>query len=88
MSRSFNDQSNTDVSPPKQPLVEETATVEVAPAVESSVDLEELLHLDEEERQRRLEAEKREKDGLNATIDSIFTLPDDEEVSRSPIRKS
>ena len=35
---------------------------------------------DEELRRRREEAERQEQEGLNATIDSIFTLPDDEDV--------
>ena len=36
--------------------------------------------IDEEEARRRQEEERLEQEGLNATIDSIFTLPDDDEV--------
>ena len=36
--------------------------------------------VDEEELRRREEAERHDQEGLNATIDSIFTLPDDDDV--------
>lgn len=67
-------------------IVEETTSRNFTTPVESAVDFAELPpEVDEEEQRRRQEEEEREKEGLNATIDSIFTLPDDEEVA--PIRK-
>lgn len=87
MSASLHDSTSSDRKP-KPVIVEETATQDVAAPVESAVDFTDFPEISEEERRRREEEEEREKEGLNATIDSIFTLPDDEEVSKSPIRKS
>lgn len=88
MSASLHDQTKSDQKP-KKAIVEETAEQGFAPSVENAVDFTDFSapEIDEEERRQREEEERREKEGLNATIDSIFTLPDDEEVSKSPLRK-
>ena len=63
-------------SPRNPVVVGETVTVETTPVVNTAP----VVAIDEEELKRREEAERHEQEGLNATIDSIFTLPDDEEV--------
>ena len=56
--------------------INESVTVGTAPVVQATP----VVVIDDEELKRREEAERQEQEGLNATIDSIFTLPDDEEV--------
>ena len=74
------------VSSSRKPVVEnEPIKLEVSVPVESAIE-ETPDQIDEEELRRRKEAERLEQEGLNATIDSIFTLPSDEEV-KSPLRK-
>ena len=43
--------------------------------------------IDEEELKRLKEQERLEQEGLDATFDSIFTLPDDDEVRPHSFRK-
>jgi hypothetical protein len=71
------DQSDTSERKPvvvaSEPVAAKTTTVvESAPL--------ELSPVDEDELKRREEEERLEQEGLNATIDSIFTLPSDDEV--------
>ena len=71
----------------RKPVVEtETITEGVVAPVESAPVENEPPKIDEEELKRRLEAERLEQEGLNATIDSIFTLPSDDEV-KTPLRE-
>uniref|UniRef100_A0A7M5VG81 FERM domain-containing protein n=1 Tax=Clytia hemisphaerica TaxID=252671 RepID=A0A7M5VG81_9CNID len=81
MSTSLEQPAPEKPAPKKNVVTIETITPATTFVVESAP-------YDEEEARKRQEEERLEQEGLNATIDSIFTLPDDDEVRPLSSRRS